>query len=60
MTPAKRAKELGLTGIKEIVDELGKYPEFYIRLYDRAPNVFDTLCKGILAKKQAKQILEQD
>lgn len=60
MTTAKRAKELGLTGLKEVVDELGKYKEFYIRLYDRAPDVFDAICKGVLAKKQAKQILEQD
>lgn len=60
MTPAKRAKELGLTGLKEVVDDSGKYKEFYIRLFERAPEVFDTICKGVLAKKQAKQILKQD
>lgn len=61
MTPAKQAKEMGLDGVKELV-ELGGFPASSLHdMSVKHPKRFQTVLYGCLYKKQqAESEHEQD
>lgn len=61
MTESKRAKELGLDSLEELIKVTDADRMYFHRMFNnkKRKKVFDLVCIGLVAQKFAKQISKQ-
>ena len=54
MTPAKRCKEIGLSGLSEVCKATKQSPQCLDNWFKNKPELFDIIIKGVLFHKNIK------
>ncbi len=50
-TPAKRCKEIGLNGLKEVIEATGQSQQCLDNWFKNKPELFEIIIKGVLFEK---------
>lgn len=54
MTPAKRCKQLGLSGLSEVCEATKQSPQCLDNWFKNKPELFDIVVKGVVLDKNIK------